>query len=138
MIAKLQRRFLRVVTVLLALSIVSLLAVLPGILLDKSPGAMPVQAASGAFLGILIHMALFAYLYGYRLSKRMRSGKKEISLGTALAFVFLGLIIMDGGFAFLDDVPYVAYGMFVCIFSDFTAALVSFAALIVFRPKKTK
>ena len=92
MIAKLQRRFLGVVTVLLSLSILSLLAVLPGILLDKSPGAI----ASGVFLGMLIHLALFAYLYGYRLSKHNRPGKKEISLGPALIFAFLGLILMDG------------------------------------------
>ena len=133
-----QRRFYRVVTGLLLLSILSLVVVLPGILLDKSPGAMPLQAASGAFLGLLIHLALLAYLYGYRLSKQNRPGNKEISLGPALAFAFLGIIIMDGGFAFLEDVPYVAYGMFVCMFSDFAASLLSFTALIVFRPKRKK
>lgn len=71
-----QRKFYRVVTWLLLLSIMSLVIVLPGILLDNSPGAMPLQAASGAFLGMLIRLA----------------------------------------FAFLDDVPYAAYGMFVCVF----------------------
>ena len=134
--AKMQRRFYRVVTGLLLLSILSLVAVLPGILLDKTTGAMPFQAASGAFLGMLIHLALLAYLFGYRILKSNRPGNKEISLGPALAFAFLGIIIMDGAFAFLDDVPYVAYGMFVCMFSDVVAALVSFAALIFLRAKR--
>ena len=136
--SNMQRRFFRAVAVLLMLSIVSLIAVLPGILLDKSPGAMPIQAASGAFIGMLIHLALLAYLYGFRLSKNNRPGKKEISLGPALAFAFLGLIIMDGGFAFMDDVPYVSNVMFVCMFSDFAAALLSFASLAFVRPERKK
>ncbi len=128
----------RIVTVLLMLSILTLIAVIPGILLDKSPGSMPIQAASGAFIGMLIHLALLAYLYGYRLSKRDRPGKREISLGPAIALTLLGLIMLDGAFAFLDDLPAVSICMFICAACDFTAALLSFAALIFMRAKREK
>jgi len=124
------------VTVLMLFSILSLLAVIPGMLLDKSPGAMPIQAASGAFIGMLIHLGLLAYLHGFRLSKHNRPGKKEISLWSALALFFLGILIQDGGFAFLEELPYVAYGMFLVAVCDVLAALLSFAALILMRRKK--
>ena len=116
----------------------SMIAVIPGILLDKSPGSMPIQAASGAFIGMLIHLALLAYIYGFRLSKRNRPGKREVGLGPTLALLFLGIMIQDGGFAFLEEILYVAYGMFAVAACDILAALVSFTGMILLRPKKKK
>ncbi|MEN8204177.1 MAG: hypothetical protein ABFS28_16380 [Bacteroidota bacterium] len=136
--SKIQKILFTIVTVLLMLSVLSLIAVIPGMLLDKSPGAMPIQAASGAFIGMLIHLALLAYLFGFRLSKHNRPGKREISLVPAIALALLGIMILDGGFAFLEEIPYVSYGMFLVAFCDIAAALVSFAALILMRPKKKK
>ena len=97
---------------------------------------MPIQAASGAFIGMIIHLALLAYLYGFRVSKRNRPGKREVGLGPTLALMFLGIMIQDGGFAFLDDILYVSYGMFLVAFCDIVAALVSFTGMILLRPKK--
>lgn len=136
--SKIQRRTFTIVTVLVILSILSMIAVIPGILLDKSPGSMPIQAASGAFVGMIIHLALLAYLYGFRLSKRMRPGKREVGLLPALALIFLGIMIQDGGFAFLEEVLYVAYGMFLVAACDILAALVSFTGMILLRSKKKK
>lgn len=136
--SKVQRSTFTIVNVLLMLSVLSMIAVIPGMLLDKSPGSMPIQAASGAFVGMLIHLGLLAFIHGFRISKRIRPGKKEVGLGPALALLFLGIMIQDGGFAFLEEIRYVAYGMFAVAACDILAALVSFTGLILLRPKKKK
>ena len=134
--SKMQRRVFTIVTVLLILSILSLIAVIPGMLLDKSPGSMPIQAASGAFIGMIIHLLLLGWLYGIRLTKRKQPVTREVGLGPTLALTFLGIMILDGGFAFLDELLYVSMGMFLVAFCDIVAALVSVAALFLLKPKK--
>jgi peptidoglycan/LPS O-acetylase OafA/YrhL len=131
-----QRRIFTVVAVLMLLSVASLIAVIPIILLDTSPGSLPLQAASGALIGMGIHLYL-AYWFGIRLRRRRRKINKEVYILSALGFFFLGFMIMDGAFAFLDDLLFVSIGMFICVFGDFAAALVSIFALI-FLKTKTK
>ena len=134
--SKIQGITFTIVTVLVILSVLSMIAVIPGMLLDKSPGAMPIQAASGAFVGMLIHLLLLGWIYGLRLSKRNRPGKREVGLLPTLALLFLGIMIQDGGFAFLEEILYVAYGMFAVAACDILAALVSFTGMIFLRRKK--
>ena len=132
---EMQRKVLTIVAVLLLLSAVSLLAVIPAILLDTSPGSLPLQAASGALIGMVIHLFL-AYWFGIRLRRRTRKINKEVFILSALGLFFLGFMIMDGAFAFLDDLRFVSIGMFICSFCDFAAALVSIAALFLLKQKK--
>jgi hypothetical protein len=47
-----QRKVFTIVAVLMLLSVVSLIAVIPGILLDTSPGSLPLQAAIGTLVGM--------------------------------------------------------------------------------------
>jgi hypothetical protein len=46
--------------------------------------------------------------------------------------------MLDGAYAFLDDVRFVSIGMFICAFGGFAASLVSILALIFLRIKKKK
>ncbi len=132
---EIQRKVFAIIAVFLLLSAVSLLAVIPAMLLDNSPGSLPVQAASGAFIGMGIHLFL-AYWFGIRLRRRSRKVRNEVYILSAVGFFFLGFIMLDGAFAFLDTMLFVSIGMFVCSFCDFAAALVSIIALVLLKSKK--
>ena len=132
---KTQRSVLTIIALLLLLSSLSMIAVIPAILLDSSPGSLPIQAASGALIGMVIHLFL-AYWFGIRLRRRKRKINKEVLIFSAIGLFFLGFMIMDGAFAFQDDLLFVSFGMFICSFGDFAAALVSIFALVLLRQRK--
>ena len=134
---EIQRKVFTRVAVLLLLSVLSLIAVIPGILQDTSPNSLPKQAAIGTLVVMLIHLLIFlGCLYGIRFTKRRRKINKEIYIVTGVALFLLGFVIMDGAFAFLDDVLYVSIGIFLSVVCDFAAAVVSVAALFLLRTKK--
>ena len=134
---EIQSKVFAIVAVLMLLSVVSMIAVLPTILMDKSPGSLPLQAASGAFIGVGIHLFI-AYWFGIRLRRRKSEIRKEVYILSAVGFFFLGFMILDGAYAFLDDGRFVSIGMFICAFGDFAASLVSIFALVLVRTKKKK
>ena len=103
--------------------------------MDTSPGSLPIQAASGAFIGLGIHLYL-AYWFGIRLKRRTPKINKGVYIFSAFGLFILGFMIMDGAYAFLDDLRFVSIGMFICVFGDFAAALVSVIALFLLKPKK--
>ena len=130
-----QRKIFSIHAVLMLLSVLSMAAVIPAILMDTSPGSLPIQAASGALIGMSIHLFL-AYWFGMRLKRRTSKIRKAVLIFSALGFFFLGFIIMDGAFAFQDDVLFAFFGMFLCSIIDLVAALVSFTAIFLLKTKK--
>jgi len=132
-----QRKIFGIIAVLMLLFVASMIAVIPAILMDTSSGSLPLQAASGALLGVVLHLFL-AYWSGIRLRRRSSMIRYEVYILSAVGFFFLGFMILDGAFAFLDDVRFVSIGMFTCSFFDFAASLVSIFALIFLRTKKKK
>jgi hypothetical protein len=130
-----QRQIFSINAVLMLISALLLAAVIPAILMDTSPGSLPFQAASGALIGMGIHLFL-AYWFGRRLKRRKSKIRKAVLIFSALGFFFLGFIIMDGAFAFQDDVLFAFFGMFVCSFIDLVAALVSFTGIFLLKTKK--
>ena len=121
------------------MSVLSLLAVIPAILMDTSPGSLPMQAAIGTLIGMSVHLLVFfGLLRGIRLTKRQRKINKEINFVLAFGLIVLGFVIMDGAFAFLNQVLYVSIGMFLCVLCDFAAALVFVAAIFLLWTKKKK
>ena len=134
---EIQRRIFTIVAAGMLLSVVSLIAVIPAILMDTSSGSLPLQAASGALIGVVLHLFL-AYWFGIRLRKRSSKVRNEVYILMAVGFFFLGFMMLDGAYAFLDDVRFVSIGMFICAFGDFAASLVSVFALIFLRSKKKK
>ena len=134
---RIQRKFFTIVAVLVLLSVLSLIAIIPGILQDTSPGSTPKEGAIGTLVVMGIHLLiLFGFLHGIRLTKRRRHINKAINIASTIVLFFLGLIIMDGAFAFLDHLLFVSIVMFLGFFCDFAATLVSVAALFVLRSKK--
>ena len=132
---EIQRKVFAIIAVLMLLSVVSMIAVIPAILMDRSPGSLPLQAAGGALLGVVLHLYL-AYWFGIRLRRRSSNIRREVYILSAVGFFFLGFMMLDGAYAFLDDARFVSIGMFICAFGGFAASLVSILALIFLRPKK--
>ena len=130
-----QRKIFAIIAVLLLLSVVSLIVVIPAILQDESAGSTPIKAASGALIGIGLHL-IVAYWFGISLRKRSNMVRNEVYILSAVGFFFLGFMILDGAYAFLDDIRFVSIGMFACSFFDFAASLVSILALVFMRTKK--
>ena len=135
---EIQRRVFTICAVFLLLSVLALIAVIPAILQDTSPGAMPRQAALATSVGMFIHLLIFlGILYGIRLTKRKRKINKEINLATALVLIVLGFIIMDGAMAGMGgETSFISIGMFVCTACDLGAIVVSVVALFLLRTKK--
>jgi hypothetical protein len=134
---EIQRKIFTIVAVLMLLSVVSMIAVIPAILMDRSPGSLPLQASSGALIGVGIHLYL-AYWFGIRLRRRSSMIRNEGYILMVVGFFFLGFAMLDGAYAFLDDVRFVSIGMFICAFGGFAASLVSVLALIFLRTIKKK
>ena len=130
-----QKKVFAIIAVLLILSAVALIVVIPTMLQDDSATSTPIKAASGALIGIVLHL-LVAYWFGIRLRKRSTVARNEIYILSAVGFFFLGFMMLDGAYAFLDDARFVAIGMFVCASFDFAASLVSILALFLLRTKK--
>ena len=134
---EIQRKFFTRVAVLFLLSAVSLIAVIPAMLVDKTATSLPLQAASGALIGAVLHLFL-AYRFGIRLRKRSRMIRNEGLILSAVGFFFLGFMIFDGAHSFLGDANFISIGMFICAFGDFAASLVSIFTLVLLRTKKKK
>ena len=136
---EMQRRIFTIVAVLMLLSVVSLIAVIPRMFQEVSQDEIPKQAAIATLVGMSVHLLLFiGFLVGIRLAKLRRRINREINLAAAVVILLPGFIIMDGAFGYINQLPFVSIGMFLCVFGDFAAAVVSVAALFYLKPKKKK
>ena len=127
---EIQRRVFTIVAVLMLLSVVSLIAVIPRLFQEVSQGELPQVAAIATLVGMGVHLLLFiGFLVGARLAKLRRRINREINFAAAVVLLFLGGIIMDGAFAYVNQLPFVSIGMFVCAFCDLSAIVVSVAAM---------
>ncbi len=136
---EMQRRIFTIVAVLLLLSVVSLIAVIPRMFQEVSHDELPKLAANATLVGMSVHLLLFiGFLVGIRLTKLRRRINREINLAAAVVLFILGFIIMDGAIAYINQLPFVSVGMFLCGFFDLAAIAVSVAALFYLKPKKKK
>lgn len=136
---EIQRKIFTIDAVLLLLSTVSLLVVIPRMNQEVSIGELPQVAATATLVGMGVHLLLFCvFLVGARLAKLRRRINREINLAAAVVLLFPGFMIMDGAFAYVNQLQFVAICMFLCAFFDLLAIVVSVAALIYLKPKKKK
>ena len=136
---EIQRKVFTIVAVLMLLSVVSLIVVIPRMFQEVSQSELPKQAAIATLVGMSVHLLLFiGFLVGIRLTKLKRRINREINIATAVVIVLLGFVIMDGAFAYINQLLFLSIGMFLCVFFDFAAAVVSVAALFYLKPKKKK
>lgn len=134
--AEVQRRILITVAGIVLLSVALMIIIIPSVLQDTSPNATPKNAAIAVFVVMILHLAiLYGYFTAIRANKRGRPADKGLNIGLGVLLLLFGLVIMDGAFAFLDDILFVSILMFISVFCDFVAALITFAALFI-KPKK--
>jgi hypothetical protein len=132
-------RIIFIATGLLLLSILLLIAIIPGIFNDTYHNANAKGAVFGVSLAIVFR---FIIIGGYIkiIKDTRRSGKKSkgayIAIGILL--IVFGLISMDGAFAFLyhKDIPHVSILMFTSVIFDFMASILTFLVLFI-KPKKS-
>ena len=132
-----QKRIFTINAVLILLSGVSLMVVILGTLRETIAGSLPGQAAFATAAGAGIHLLISAaFLVGIRAAKRKRRINKEINLAAAIVLFILGSIILDGAAASLGHRLIGSIGFFTCVVCDFSAVIVSVAALFILKPKK--
>ena len=134
-----KRKIFSIEALLMLVGALALAAVIPTLNQESSAGSIPQAAviATAAAMGIRLLFAL-AFLIGARLSKRRRHINKEINVVAGGVILLLGLVLMDGAFAYADSLVYVSIGMFACILFDLAVAGISVASLFILRPKKLK
>jgi len=130
-----QKEVFAIIAVLMLLSVASMIAVIPAILLDKSSGALPLQASSGALIGIGLHL-IVAYWFGIKLRKRSSKVRNEVYILSAVGFFFLGFMILDGAYAFQEESQFIYRVMSICAIIDFAASIRMVIALFFLRKKK--
>lgn len=134
---EIQGRIFTIVALLLLISVVSLIAVIPRLIQEISPDGLPKAAAIATSVAMGVRLLiLLGILYGIRLTRRKRRINKEINLAVAVVLLLLGFVLMDGAFAYVDSLLFVSIGMFVSVFCDFAAVIVSITALFLLRKKK--
>ena len=136
---EIQRRTFRIIAILELVAALSLIVVIPRLFQEASPDGIPKAAgiATSVAMGIRL-LIVIAILFGIRVTKRRGRINREINLATAVVLILLGLVLMDGAFAYVDSLLFVSIGMFVCVFCDLAAGAVSITAMFRLKPKKKK
>jgi hypothetical protein len=116
------------------------LILIPCIIFDKSPQAAPAGAVFGTLMIVMMHLPT---LYGFReaiiINKRNGHPKRIVLIATGTGLFLLGLIIMDGAFAFRGhvDMRLASVIMFICVGFNFLASVIAFTALLL-QPSKNE
>jgi len=112
--------------------------VIPCIILDKSPEATPGNAVFGTLVTVILHLLiLYAFREAIIVNKRKGHLKNIVFIVSGTGLLLLGLIVMDGAFAFKGNAQMhlASVSMFICVWCDFSAAVLFFSALFL-QPKK--
>ena len=123
---------------MLLLSILLMIIIIPGVYTGSLQNANNLGAVIGISVLIVIRLIIFI---GYiSIIKKIRcdgeKGKaRYIVIGILL--IILGLINLDGAFAFLDNknIVYVSFLMFTSVFCDLIASILTFIAIFL-KPQK--
>ena len=134
---EIQRKIFRINALIMLLSALALIVVLPRLIQEITPDGVPKAAAiaTSAAIGVRL-LLMLGFLVGIRLTKLKRRINKEINIAAAVVIFLLGFILLDGAFAYIDTLRFVSIGMFVSVFCDLAAVIVSVTALFLLRKKK--
>lgn len=112
--------------------------VIPCVFLDNSAEEKPVAPVIGILLVVILHL-LFLLIFrdAIIVNKRNDRLKNLVFIVAGIGLLLLGLVVMDGAFAFIGNIHmYLAsISMFICVGCDFFAAVIAFTALFL-QPKK--
>lgn len=134
-----QRKIFRIDALLMGVGSLALALAISKLYKESTADSVPMAAviATTVAMGIRL-LFLLAFLVGAGLSKRKRHINREINMAAGVVLLLLGLVLMDGAFAYTDNQILVSVCMFVCVFCDFSVVGISVAALFILRSKKNK
>jgi hypothetical protein len=118
-------RILFIASAFLLLSLLFMFIALSGILLKIAPDGPPASAAVGIALAIGLRVIIFIlYLKFIRESRVSSKNRRGEYIGIGIFHLLLGLVYMDGAFAFLGDegMLHVSILMFGSTASDLVAS----------------
>jgi hypothetical protein len=127
-----KERVLIIAAGMLLLSILLMIIIIPGVYSKTLPNEKNLGAVIGISLAIIMRLLLIIW-YIFKL-KKIRNNTEKRKTGyivIGILIIILGLMYLDGAFAFLDhrNILYVSYLMFTSVFCDLTAFILNFIAI---------
>lgn len=116
------------------------LIVIPSVFKDTYPGATPDRAIPAIAVSIILHLLIVAaILWTLRAESQGKRINKELLVASGIVPIVLGLVLLDGAFAYLNhpDMLIASKAMFVCVLFDLTAGILVFFTRYSFRPNKS-
>ena len=112
--------------------------VIPGEIVDKTPGLQHEAAIKMIIVTIVLHLLIF---YAFRemiiINKRGGRLKNIVFIITGIGLIIIGLFLSDGAFATLghDNMQFVAISWLIGVANDIIAGILVFIALFL-QPRK--
>ena len=135
-----KERILIIATGMLLLSILLMLIIIPGVFTRSLPNENNLGAVIG--ISVLIIIRLLIIIWYISLIKKIRRDgetRKIGYIGIGILLIVFGLIDSDGAFAFLNNknILYVSYLLFISVFCDLVASILTFIAIFL-KSQKNK
>jgi hypothetical protein len=110
--------------------------VIPPVRADLSPMASPGKAVPAIWVSVIAHLLIGAILLGtFLVTRRGGRARKGLLWAAAIVALLLGLLMVDGAFAYLDHpgLHGVAVWMFVCVGCDLAAGVLALTTAVARR-----
>jgi hypothetical protein len=134
-----QKKTLIIVAGIVLLSIVSMIVIIPSVLHDIIPGAVPKLAAKQILVLMIFHLpVLFGFLYAIRVNKLGGQVTNGVFISLGILLLLLGLLFSGAAsqsFAHKNRLS-VSIIMFISVICDLVAAFITFTALLIKSKEK--
>lgn len=107
------------------------IVVIPQVMSDKSPSATPENATPAIAVIVIVHLLIVvALIWTIKVNNRGSHINKELLVAAGVIPMVVGLLILDGAFAYVDkpDTHSTGIWMFICVGCDFVAGLLALIA----------
>jgi hypothetical protein len=114
--------------------------IIPSVLHDTFHGAAPKLVARGILVLMIFHLpVLFGFSYAIRVNKRGGQVTKGVYISLGIVLLLLGLLFSGYAIQYFahKNILFVSILMFVSVFCDLVAAIITFTALLL-KPKEKK
>jgi hypothetical protein len=135
-----QRKTLMIVAGIVLLSIVLMIVIIPSVLQDTFHGATPKLAARQILVLMIFHLpVLFGFSYAIRVNKRGGQVANGVYISLGIVLLLLSFLFSGSASQFFahKNIFFVSILMFITVFCDLVAAIITFTALLS-KPKEKK
>jgi hypothetical protein len=134
-----QRKTLIIVAGIVLLCIVLMIVIIPSVLHDTFPGAIPKLTARGILVLMIFHLpVLSGFLYAIRVNKRGGQVTRGVYISLGIVLLLLGFLFSGYALQFLThrNILFVSILMFIIVFCDLVAGIITFTALLLKSKEK--